>query len=140
MSTTTIDLLKSTPRDDEPYGYQSEAIDRLDEYFALKENAPTYRKSGVIVMPTGSGKTFTSVSWLLNKAAANGYQIIWLVHQQELVTQAYETIKDMSPILKNYNFKNINIVLQRGLNNHPCYTYDKSPLKFHLKGFFKNWL
>ena len=110
MSNIIIDLKKSTPRDDKPYGYQSEAITKLDEYFGLGRNMPTERKSGVIVMPTGSGKTFTSVSWLLDKAAANGFQIIWLVHQQELVTQAYETIRSMSPILKNYNFNSITIV------------------------------
>jgi len=110
MPNTTIDLIKSMPQNNKPYGYQGEAIAKLDEYFALGRNIPTKRKSGVIVMPTGSGKTFTSVSWLLDKAAANGYQIIWLVHQQELVTQAYDTIKNMSPILKNYNFKNITIV------------------------------
>lgn len=110
MSDTTIDLRKSTLRDDKPYGYQGDAIAKLDEYFALGQHIPSERKSGVIVMPTGSGKTFTSVSWLLDKAAANGFQIIWLVHQQELVTQAYETIKSMSPILKNYNFNNITIV------------------------------
>ena len=110
MLDITIDLTKSTPRDDKPYGYQGEAIVRLDEYFSLGRGVPTERKSGVIVMPTGSGKTFTSVSWLLDKAAANGYQIIWLVHQQELVTQAYETIKSMSPLLKNYNFKNFTII------------------------------
>jgi len=104
---TIIDLMKSTPRDDRPYGYQGEAIAKLDEYFMLGSEIPNKRRSGVIVMPTRSGKTFTSVSWLLDKAAANGFQIIWLVHQQELVTQAYDTIKNMSPILKNYNFKKI---------------------------------
>lgn len=110
MSNITIDIRNSTPQDDKPYGYQGEAIAKLDEYFALSRNTPTGRKSGVIVMPTGSGKTFTSVSWLLDKAAANGFQIIWLVHQQELVTQAYETIKNMSPVLKNYNYDKITIV------------------------------
>jgi superfamily II DNA or RNA helicase len=110
MQSITIDLKKSAPRDDRPYGYQDEAIAKLDEYFALGQSVPAKRKSGVIVMPTGSGKTFTSVSWLLDKAAGNGYQIIWLVHQQELVAQAYETIRSMSPILKNYSLDKISIV------------------------------
>lgn len=110
MKSTIIDLKKSTPRDDKPYDYQGEAIAKLDEYFALGHSVPTKRTSGVIVMPTGSGKTFISVSWLLDKAASNGYQIIWLVHQQELVTQAYETILSMSPLLKNYNLDKITIV------------------------------
>lgn len=35
MQSTTLDLTKSTPRDDKPYGYQGEAIAKLDEYFAL---------------------------------------------------------------------------------------------------------
>jgi len=110
MPSTTIDLTQSTPRDYDPYDYQRNAIAKLDEYFGIGHSAPVGRKSGVIVMPTGSGKTFTSVSWLLEKVAVNGYQIIWLVHQQELVTQAYETILGMSPILKNYNFEKLTII------------------------------
>jgi len=72
MSKIVIDLSKSTPRDLKPYGYQGEAIARLDDYYALGQSAPPQRRSGVLVMPTGSGKTFTSVSWLLDKAASNG--------------------------------------------------------------------
>ena len=56
MPNITIDLTKSTPRDYKPYEYQCEAITHLDKYFALGHTVPTERKSGVIVMPTGSGK------------------------------------------------------------------------------------
>ncbi|MDD4774527.1 MAG: DEAD/DEAH box helicase family protein [Eubacteriales bacterium] len=110
MPGAKIDLTKSTPRDIDPYDYQREAIARLDAYYAPDRNTPTKYRSGVLVMPTGSGKTFTSVSWLLDKAVGAGYQLIWLVHRQELVRQACETLVEMSPVLKNYGFDKIRIV------------------------------
>lgn len=29
-------------------------------------------------MPTGSGKTFTAINWLLNSGVANGYHILFV--------------------------------------------------------------
>ncbi|NMA85362.1 MAG: DEAD/DEAH box helicase family protein [Epulopiscium sp.] len=67
--------------------HQQEAVDRLNQYFNIDN--PEGSQSGLLVMPTGSGKTFTTVSWLLNTGVANGYRILWLVHRQELINQTY---------------------------------------------------
>lgn len=61
-------------------------------------------------MPTGSGKTFTAVHWLLKEASKNGYQVIWLAHRQELIDQADWTFRERSAILKTYGFKEFKII------------------------------
>lgn len=78
--------------------HQIKATEGLNNYFDLKSdnNKP---QEGLLVMPTGSGKTFTAVNWLLDKAVANGYKVIWFVHRQELIDQADYTFRQQAPLL-----------------------------------------
>jgi len=39
-------------------------------------------------MPTGSGKTYTAVRWLLESVVARGDRVLWLAHRTELLNQA----------------------------------------------------
>lgn len=87
--------------------YQKDAIDSLTNYYHLDEDEPA--RHGVLVMPTGSGKTFTTVSWLMNEAIPRGYKVLWLVHRRELVDQAYHEFCNCSPMLKQYGIKKIHI-------------------------------
>lgn len=45
-----------------------------------------------MVLPTGSGKTFTSVSWLLRHVINNGKKVIWTAHRHELLEQVNQEI------------------------------------------------
>lgn len=87
--------------------YQQDAINSMNDYFQLDKDESGRR--GVVVMPTGSGKTFTAVTWLLNEAIPRGYNVLWLVHRRELVDQAYQEFCNCSPMLKQYGIKNIHI-------------------------------
>ena len=58
--------------------HQQAAVDAMTEYFQPQVDKAD--RNGLVVMPTGSGKTFTAVNWLLSQGVANGYRIIWLVH------------------------------------------------------------
>lgn len=71
--------------------HQQEAVDALSEYFHVKKDLPD--RNGMLVMPTGSGKTYTAVTWLLSQGVANGYRVVWLVHRQELVEQTYREFR-----------------------------------------------
>jgi superfamily II DNA or RNA helicase len=47
---------------------------------------------GMVVLPTGAGKTATMVTWLLGWLAAGAdRRVLWLAHQRELVDQAAKT-------------------------------------------------
>lgn len=63
--------------------YQQEAIDKLSESFPTK-------KKHLLVMPTGSGKTFTILSFL-NKQKK---KTLFLAHTQEILLQTKNTYAD----------------------------------------------
>lgn len=94
--------------------HQAEAVKAMTSYFQLdkrKEN-----RSGLVVMPTGSGKTYTAVNWLLNDAVVKGYRVIWLVHRQELVEQTFMEFRKQAPTLKGTGVKKLRIISVSGMH------------------------
>lgn len=66
------------------YDHQVHAHARLDELWAQED-----RFGARLVLPTGAGKTDTVASWLLHRLAEDErLRVLWLVHQQELASQA----------------------------------------------------
>ncbi|MBZ4664866.1 DEAD/DEAH box helicase family protein [Mahella sp.] len=107
--TDPIDLLNSDTENKKLYKHQLEAINSLDMYFDLSGKTEQ-AQNGLLVMPTGSGKTFTVVNWLLDRAVAQGFKVLWLVHRQELIEQTYNTFCKQAPILVNHGFKTLKII------------------------------
>lgn len=99
-------FISDTPecKNESLYDFQKEAIKELNKYFRLEENIPD--RNGLLVMPTGSGKTHTAVYWLLKDCITKGYQVVWLVHRVELVNQAFNEIRDHISILKRSDMPN----------------------------------
>jgi len=52
-----------------------------------------YLRSGIIVMPAGSGKTQTALELI----ARMGYRTLWLTHTIDLLNQSYQRAKDNLP-------------------------------------------
>lgn len=69
--------------------YQLEAYDNLTNF--LNDND---RTAGLLVLPTGGGKTRVSITWAIDQAINNGYKILWLAHRTMLIQQAYDTFND----------------------------------------------
>ena len=80
------------------YPYQEKAVAAMKQYF-LEED----KTSAILSMPTGSGKTRTSVYYLLHDMISQGYQVIWLCHRGMLIEQAAEQFYKFSPIIKETN-------------------------------------
>jgi superfamily II DNA or RNA helicase len=70
----------------ELYAHQNEAIKKLDE----KNKSPF---EGLLVLPTGGGKTLTAVHWLLRNFINKRKKVLWIAHRHELLDQAFETVK-----------------------------------------------
>lgn len=91
-----INLHECIPAEIPMYDYQRDAIDRLHQFF-LKENDST----GLLVMPTGSGKTRVATRFLVEHMITSGWQVIWIAHQTMLLEQAaeafYETAAAILP-------------------------------------------
>lgn len=105
---TTVDLTKIQLDNRKLYPYQEAATENLNEYFDLEN--PTSPQNGLLVMPTGSGKTFTAVNWLLQSAVSRGYKVIWFAHRKDLIEQATYSFIHRAPILLNYGIKKFSIM------------------------------
>jgi superfamily II DNA or RNA helicase/formylglycine-generating enzyme required for sulfatase activity/5-methylcytosine-specific restriction endonuclease McrA len=75
----------------EPASHQSHALNRLDLWY---ETQPFPNAGGILVLPTGGGKTFTAVRFLCRRAISDGYKILWLAHTHHLLEQAYRAFDD----------------------------------------------
>lgn len=77
--------------------YQMKAVKAFLSRGLKEKKNGTYPKAQII-LPTGSGKTFTGV-FAIAKALADGkiQSCLWLAHRKELVEQAQEAMADLFP-------------------------------------------
>jgi len=69
-----------------PAAHQQEALGELRKWFEVK---PSPSAGGILVLPTGGGKTFTAVRFLCTNPLPQGYKVLWLAHTHHLLEQAY---------------------------------------------------
>ncbi|MBQ8697662.1 MAG: DEAD/DEAH box helicase family protein, partial [Schwartzia sp.] len=91
----TIDITKTAATEVSLYPYQQEAVAELKKFFIDED-----KRSGIMMMPTVSGKTMTSAYFLLREMASRGYEIVWLAHRHMLVEQAAEALYRLAPIAR----------------------------------------
>ena len=76
-----------------PFPHQTRAFEAMDKLFcASSEKA----RSGLLVLPTGGGKTFTAVDWICKNILSEDIKVLWLAQAFHLLDQAYETFLDLS--------------------------------------------
>jgi superfamily II DNA or RNA helicase len=84
-----IELAGANTEPREPFEHQKRAWVSLDELASSSG-----RRAGLLALPTGSGKTFTMVHWLLERMAHDPrLRVLWIADQQELLEQAYRAFK-----------------------------------------------
>jgi superfamily II DNA or RNA helicase len=92
----------------EPYDYQQRAWDELNLNLAMAESSGIF--DGLLVMPTGSGKTFTSVRWLMENHVNKGGRVLWLAHRHELLEQAAQAFATCAGLARDVDELRIRIV------------------------------
>jgi len=90
-----VDVKTLAATDVKLYGYQKDAVVALTRHFVEEDRA-----SGLLVMPTGSGKTRTAVYFLLREMVSRGYQVIWLAHRYMLLDQAADNFYNHAGLIK----------------------------------------
>lgn len=76
--------MKDTPAGDiDLYDFQKDAVDALEEHFINQD-----KQRGMLVMPTGSGKSRTASYFLIRKMISRGYKVLWIAHRHMLIDQA----------------------------------------------------
>ena len=71
----------------QPLPHQDKALDNLFKWYESKHDP---YMGGVLVLPTGGGKTFVAIRFLCQKALSDGYKVLWLAHTHHLLEQAYK--------------------------------------------------
>lgn len=93
-----------------PYDHQKESWNHMDKHY-IDAN----KKRGMIVLPTGAGKTTVAAYWLMKKYVSKGYRILWLAHRVELLEQAFETFKSFSNLVPED--QPLNFIIVSGVHN-----------------------
>jgi ATP-dependent helicase IRC3 len=71
----------------EPAAHQAEALSKLHDWYRTR---PRPHRGGILALPTGGGKTFTTVRFLCQEPLSDGYKVLWLAHTHHLLEQALE--------------------------------------------------
>ncbi|WP_341299730.1 DEAD/DEAH box helicase [Lysinibacillus sp. FSL H8-0500] len=82
--------VKDVKDDKELYLHQKEAMMALDHSIMNKDSK---RFAGLVVLPTGGGKTETAVRWVLKNVINQNRKVIWLAHRRELIEQAFASVE-----------------------------------------------
>lgn len=67
--------------------HQTQALAKLRAWY---DSAPTPDAGGLLVLPTGGGKTFTAVRFLCRHPLSDDYKVLWLAHTHHLLEQALD--------------------------------------------------
>jgi hypothetical protein len=79
-----------------PFPHQTAAWKALDALAASRSKT----RSGLLVLPTGAGKTSTLSGWLLRRMSEQPQtRVLWIADQQELVDQAARSFEDHASYL-----------------------------------------
>ena len=97
------------------FEHQKKAIEKLNE----KSKKDIYK--GLLVIPTGGGKTYTAIYWVLNQIINKGKKVLWIAHRHELLNQTLNTAintsySDILPNRKQYSFRIISGIHDRPVN------------------------
>lgn len=77
---------RSTPSKKVPAPHQKLALGNLNKWYASLGGEDD---GGILVLPTGGGKTFTAIHFLCAGPLSAGYKVLWLAHTHHLLEQAF---------------------------------------------------
>ena len=117
MTDVTINLEKlkegPAPPLKTPFPHQTAAITALNQTFPPQGKQT---RGGLLVLPTGAGKTFTTVKWLGDNLLPKNVKVLWLAHTFHLLDQAYETFYHYARwIPERRSGEDLRATFQRGL-------------------------
>ena len=81
---------RKKPSDKIPAAHQIEALERLHEWFREQRDM---HSGGILVLPTGGGKTFTTLRFVCTSPLSKGYKVLWLAHTHHLLEQAFYALE-----------------------------------------------
>jgi superfamily II DNA or RNA helicase len=80
--------IEPSPDPFRPYVHQQAAWNAMDRHFTEKG-----KQAGILVVPTGGGKTAIAARWLLGGHVRQGGRVLWLSHRRGLLKQAFDAFR-----------------------------------------------
>lgn len=96
-----------------PREHQLKAQKAMTKFFLQDE-----KNAGILVLPTGGGKTYTSVYWLLKNIISKNKKVLWLADQGFLLEQTRESFLENILEVDTTRREQINIRLVSGSDKH----------------------
>jgi superfamily II DNA or RNA helicase/uncharacterized tellurite resistance protein B-like protein len=93
--------------------FQREAVQALDRHYAQSG------ARGLLCLPTGGGKTRTSLDWLLARFVARGLRVLWVTHRVDLLKQVHEEVRELSWLLRESRKAGFSVSRYQGQRDAP---------------------
>ena len=101
------ELQKNNAKVREPFEHQKMAFRNMNKLFTFPISG---YKGSLLVLPTGGGKTFTSVNWICQNVVSRNIKVLWLAPSLYLLEQAEKTFNEELICTPNRDFVNMRIV------------------------------
>lgn len=100
-----------------PREHQVKAHKEMSKFFIQEAN----ENAGILVLPTGGGKTYTSIYWVLKNIISKNKKVLWLADQGFLLEQARETFREniLEVDTKKRDFLNMRVVSGSDKHSNP---------------------
>ena len=100
-----------------PREHQVKAHKEMTKFFVQD----TSENAGILVLPIGGGKTYTSIYWVLKNIISKNKKVLWLADQGFLLEQARETFREniLEVDAKKRDFVNIRVVSGSDKHSNP---------------------
>lgn len=128
------------------YKHQEEAIECLNTKITRTDKNPF---AGLLVLPTGGGKTLTAAYWLSKTLLDKNKKILWIAHRHELLEQAKATFherlafKDVFNSKQSFNYRIISGIHDKPVNIKPSddiIISSKDSLNAGFDHLYNNWI
>lgn len=125
------------------YEHQKEAVRYLDDWKRRSDSG-----AGLLVLPTGGGKTLTATYWLMKSILDGGGKVLWIAHRHELLDQAFRAFqrvcyRDLSPHGQEYRYRIISGRHDKAVHIRPeddILIASKSSLAHDLSHIRNKWI
>lgn len=129
-----------------PYKHQEEAHYSLNQKIIATNKNPF---AGLLVLPTGGGKTLTTGYWIAKNYLDKGKKVLWVAHRHELLEQAKRTFaeklafSDIFETKSSFNYRIISGIHDKPINISPTddlIIASKDSLNSGFELLYNNWI
>ncbi|MBD2304091.1 DEAD/DEAH box helicase [Chroococcidiopsis sp. FACHB-1243] len=103
----SYDLTKEQKQPKDPAAHQHDALNKLQRWYQTKHST---HHGGILVLPTGGGKTFTAMRFLCTHPLPEGYKVLWLAHTHHLLEQSLYSLESEVKLIRNKQKLNVRVV------------------------------